>query len=423
MWSTSSDGEDEQERRRRLELLRDSYDEVLDAVKHQDDKIGRLLTGLSFLTAATLAVAGLGSAQYVTRRFAIAPWGDVPLALVFLGLFVVGVIVAVSLLLAAFSTPLRRSDHSTLYFFGIALYGKARWRAVTDESIPDLERRRVRELVIETHNLASRAKYKYERVSEATAILMTSMLALILASALTLIAAGSPCDPAAEPGTPCTAAISLGQTTTAVLGVIVMVTILVKYQSVIRNQRQTRDELGNISVLRFGRRRAEVPHATPEVPNVAEGEWVSAWCTAVVAGLLVGTSSVDGSHGWGVRAIIVTLVLVTAVLQARRLFHARRALDKVKTAVADPKDHRVKDALRTARSVCTVQVTTVALGVFSIAAVLFEPYGARLVVGVGIYGVLGLSEFVRSLLKARRERIDAAEPESANLAAERSVGS
>ncbi|HQY32406.1 MAG TPA: hypothetical protein PLS68_00425, partial [Actinotalea sp.] len=53
----------------RLELLRETYKEVLDAVKHQDDKIGRLLTGLAFLTAATLAVAGLGGAEFVTRTF------------------------------------------------------------------------------------------------------------------------------------------------------------------------------------------------------------------------------------------------------------------------------------------------------------------------------------------------------------------
>src|SRR3712207_4221713 len=52
-----------------LSLLESSYKEVLDAVKHQDDKIGRLFAGISFLTAASLAMANLGGSAYLSQRY------------------------------------------------------------------------------------------------------------------------------------------------------------------------------------------------------------------------------------------------------------------------------------------------------------------------------------------------------------------
>ncbi|QHT54679.1 hypothetical protein GXP71_00215 [Cellulomonas sp. H30R-01] len=198
----------------RLDLLRESYGEVLDAVKHQDDKIGRLLTGLSFLTAATLSLAALGGANYVTRQFHIAPF-TTPLALIALGAFIVGMVFAVVLLLAAFSTPLRLPGQqrtaprtpsvdwsngvkgSPVYFYEIIRLSREHWqKKMTSDSAEQDEgllRERVGSLIDETHNLAARATYKHERITEATAVVVAALLALLLAATLTLVAAaGTP---------------------------------------------------------------------------------------------------------------------------------------------------------------------------------------------------------------------------------------
>src|SRR5687767_12578535 len=58
----------------KLQLIEFSYREVLDATKHQDDKIGRMLTSVAFLTAAAMALAALSSAQFLTRNFKVPPF-------------------------------------------------------------------------------------------------------------------------------------------------------------------------------------------------------------------------------------------------------------------------------------------------------------------------------------------------------------
>src|ERR1700723_3669088 len=59
---------------RYFEYARLSYTEVLDATKHQDDKIGRLLTAVAFLTVAALAMVQfkLGT-NPTTAHFCLPP--------------------------------------------------------------------------------------------------------------------------------------------------------------------------------------------------------------------------------------------------------------------------------------------------------------------------------------------------------------
>ena len=90
----------------KLGMITSSYAEVLDATKHQDDKIGQLLTSIAFLTAATLAMAALESGNFITRSFEVEPY-KLPLALIALVAFLVGVAWSVMLLLVSLSTPLR----------------------------------------------------------------------------------------------------------------------------------------------------------------------------------------------------------------------------------------------------------------------------------------------------------------------------
>src|SRR5690349_18299080 len=88
---------------RKLELITTSYDQVLDATKHQDDKIGQLLTSIAFLTAATIALAALEPAQVLARRFLIPPF-RAPLGLISLSVFLLGIAFSVMLLLINLST-------------------------------------------------------------------------------------------------------------------------------------------------------------------------------------------------------------------------------------------------------------------------------------------------------------------------------
>ena len=91
----------------RFELLKFSYQEVLDATKHQDDKINRLLTTVAFITAAALA---LTSSAMTAHRSPRPSWWTascaLPLASIGLAGFLAGVTVSVILLIVSMTTPL-----------------------------------------------------------------------------------------------------------------------------------------------------------------------------------------------------------------------------------------------------------------------------------------------------------------------------
>ena len=192
----------------KLKLAKDSYAEVLDATKHQDDKIGRLLTSVAFLTAATLALAGLSSATFVTREFRVPPY-TLRLGLIALTVFLVGVVFTVMLLLTSLATPLRlpglaqpgkrppmRWIHdlptSQIYFHEIARVSLQEWERKWEVSADELKEERLRSLVRETHNLGVRTSSKYDRTTEATALLSLSLLAFALAIVFVASAAGGP---------------------------------------------------------------------------------------------------------------------------------------------------------------------------------------------------------------------------------------
>lgn len=189
----------------RLDLLRESYKEVLDATKHTDDKIGRLLTGLAFLTAAALSLAGWQSAAIIRTTFKIEPF-ELPLALISLGGFLAGIIVAFLLLLAAFSTPLRlpsqfdgqrprppageqNTPGSAIYFNEIAKLSLDEWKTKMAADPQMLQRQREQSLVYEVYNLALRARSKANRISEASAVVNVALIAFLVSASFTLLAA------------------------------------------------------------------------------------------------------------------------------------------------------------------------------------------------------------------------------------------
>jgi hypothetical protein len=185
----------------RLAMVVDGYTEVLDATKHQDDKIGRLLTAIAFLTAASIAIANLRSGRVLVARFHVAPV-TVPLTAIGLAVFLVLVVGAVVLLIASLSTPLRlpglarggsgQPTLSQIYFMSIAKFSLDEWKRNWERSSTDLDAERVQMYVKETHNLALRTNLKYERTTEAVAVFSIALFSFGLASIFAAIAATSP---------------------------------------------------------------------------------------------------------------------------------------------------------------------------------------------------------------------------------------
>ena len=174
----------------RLRFAERSYEEVLDATKHQDDKIGRFLTAIAFLftgSVALLARSGLIDVRVTmdgSRR---------ALPALFLGLFLTFSALAVLLLVVALGPNLnlprgqRRpgSSGSRLFFLSIASKTEGDWQllwrpgTVTREAM-------TKTFVEEAHNLAFKTEFKYSRTNEARALFTLGLLFLALAVVLYL---------------------------------------------------------------------------------------------------------------------------------------------------------------------------------------------------------------------------------------------
>lgn len=181
-------------------LLKISYDELLDATKHQDDKIGRILTGIAFLTAAVLAFANQSGVGISTRFDLIDR--DVPLLAYAVGAFLSGVVISVSLLLSSLTTGLTlpgskapkawtpddKKKSSLIYFYSIARVPKGVWQARWQEPATTLRADLDKAYVEETFNLALRTNHKYTRTNEAVAVLAFTLFSLgtafVLASSI-----------------------------------------------------------------------------------------------------------------------------------------------------------------------------------------------------------------------------------------------
>lgn len=194
---------------KRFELLQFSYREVLDATKHQDDKINRLLTTVAFLTAASLALAGLLSGNAVTAVYLVDQDLKLPLGVIALAGFLSGITIAVIMLISSLTTPLvfpggsvsnlpeipyvpsgKPIKFGQIYFYEIAKTSPPEWytKWADDTPVTALKRERNASLIRETHNLAVRTDYKYQRSNEAVAVLSFAMLSFILAALLILMA-------------------------------------------------------------------------------------------------------------------------------------------------------------------------------------------------------------------------------------------
>lgn len=301
------------------DLLESSYKEVLDAVKHQDDKIGRLFAGISFLTAAALAMANLGGGALLRQRY--VGWSSVPPAMLCLAAYILLVVLSVTILIGSLATPLRvpglarggrRSAHvdwigpqsSQIYFGEISRIGVKDWERKWTGDPNSLKTELTQALVGETHNLAVRTQFKYGRMNEAIALFNFALLFLSLTMIFSLAAASLE-DPTKVP-VPAAANWALASAVAAFF--------YLQLLSQVRYTRQSMDELaghGNaiVAILRY--------------------LWV---CGASTWVLLVGSGAfVDRPRAlliW-VSAAIATLALIAATIIDRKRKGIERGKDRV----------------------------------------------------------------------------------------------
>ena len=168
--------------REREALAEKSYREVLDATKHQDDKIGRFLTAIAFMFTGAIAFGIRPDLLGLRISFENQ---DAPIPTLFLGLFLGLSVLAVLLLLVAIGPNLKlpRSERphgrSWIFFLSIAGKTEAQWReqwvasSLNHEAVTWM-------FASEAHNLATKTEFKYARTNEARAAFTLGLLFLVL---------------------------------------------------------------------------------------------------------------------------------------------------------------------------------------------------------------------------------------------------
>lgn len=175
----------------RFGLAKLAYEEVLDATKHQDDKVGRFLTAIAFLTGAAIA---FGTREEVLAvRYDLD--GALPLPGILFAAFITLVLIAVVFLLMALGQPLRpprsrsgSSEQSRLFFLVISQMPLDTWNDAWGSGVTTTQLRSqlTENLVKESHNIAVRAESKYRRTSEAQAVFTIALTLFSLAVALAI---------------------------------------------------------------------------------------------------------------------------------------------------------------------------------------------------------------------------------------------
>jgi len=167
--------------RQRRDIFSESYQEVLTALKHQDDKLNRTLTAIAFLTAAGVALfANVGKHVDTTFDGTSLPVTDA----LFL-LFLIGIALALLTTLVAIgpSTALRWTPRSTgeqsLIFYARIAQDED-WRKNVGSADERLEERLARNYLDEAEVLSHRVEYKIGRSREAGAFLQLVVVCLAL---------------------------------------------------------------------------------------------------------------------------------------------------------------------------------------------------------------------------------------------------
>jgi hypothetical protein len=171
---------------RKLEIFKQSYQEVLAALKHQDDKLNRILTALAFLTVAGVALFSrvTGPNNGLTLGDS-GPGAPVVLFVVFLIAVAIGVIVTLTAIgpgspLHQASTPEQWAKLPKSLIFYALIARNEKWGKRFDEPADDLEKELARNYHQETRQIARRVVYKVVRAREAVAWVQLAIVALAL---------------------------------------------------------------------------------------------------------------------------------------------------------------------------------------------------------------------------------------------------
>ena len=167
-----------------------AYQEVLDATKHQDDKIGRFMAGIAFLIAGALVFTN----STVLQATYLVGDTSLPLPALALGAFLVLIVLSLLFYLLAMSAPLtippaaRTTERSRQYFLVIAGETHTTWRRLWTQpaSSGELRSELADENVDEIRNLAFCTDLKYERSNEGSALFVLALLFFLLGIVLSI---------------------------------------------------------------------------------------------------------------------------------------------------------------------------------------------------------------------------------------------
>lgn len=180
--------------RDKIDLLRASYKEVLEATEHQDEKIGRFLTAVAFLIIAAITLGSRGDVLNVAYQLQQPPAKPVRLPAYLLVVFLCLILVTLVLLVTGLGARLSRpsSDRSRLFFLLIAAMSSQGWDRAWSWDSRTIGRSLTTEYLGEIRNIAQRVTRKYGRTFAAGIFLQAATLCLILATVLGFLADAFP---------------------------------------------------------------------------------------------------------------------------------------------------------------------------------------------------------------------------------------
>ena len=176
----------------RAKIFRESYNEALLFLKHQDDKINRVLTALAFLTAAGVSLYIFSRPQQAadSPMFENAYFGADDY---FFASFLIGLFVSVAFALVAldptsfvprFFRPISDRSSSLLFYRAMADQSKEEWDRIYDD--PNLSERLARAFHADARRLSNRAVHKVRRFSSANAVVQFTVATLTLLGVMRL---------------------------------------------------------------------------------------------------------------------------------------------------------------------------------------------------------------------------------------------
>jgi hypothetical protein len=164
----------------KIEIFALGYQEVLAALKHQDDKLNRTLTALAFLT-----VAGVGLFPQISESEVVFGGSGPRATAVLFVVFLVAVAIGVTIALAAIGpgkplpkNPSRHLPSSLLYYAFISRDRK--WKKKKGWPPEKLLKKLAKDLHNETREISYRVDYKVARAREASTWVQLVIVSLAL---------------------------------------------------------------------------------------------------------------------------------------------------------------------------------------------------------------------------------------------------